>query len=145
LNIFMKLIKGKERELFFDHSNLTSAGILEFMGARNQVGTGLSYRPARVHRLSDSIPWNRLLGSLNVYKLGLRWLPSSMYDIVYDLWTSKQILPHRYRNMLIGLRFLFKTSYFKYSLKHFFELFVRIGIWNTNLKIVLTKTCKIHL
>jgi hypothetical protein len=35
----------------------TSAGILEqSMGARNRVGTGLSYRPARLHRLAESIP-----------------------------------------------------------------------------------------
>jgi hypothetical protein len=26
------------------------------MGARNRVGTGLSYRPARLHRLAESIP-----------------------------------------------------------------------------------------
>ncbi len=28
------------------------------------------YRPARLHRLAESIPRNRLLGSLNVYKYG---------------------------------------------------------------------------
>jgi hypothetical protein len=33
---------------------------------------GLSYRPARLHRLVESIPWNRFLSSLNVYKFGLR-------------------------------------------------------------------------
>jgi hypothetical protein len=32
----------------------TSAGVLELsMGARNRVGIGLSYRPARQHRLED--------------------------------------------------------------------------------------------
>ncbi len=36
------------------------------MGARNRVGIGLSYRPARLHRLAELIPWNRLLGSLKV-------------------------------------------------------------------------------
>ncbi len=30
-----------------------------------------SYRPARIHRLAESIPRNRFLGSLNVYKYGL--------------------------------------------------------------------------
>ncbi len=35
----------------------SSAGILEqSMGARNRVGTGLSYRPARLRRLAESIP-----------------------------------------------------------------------------------------
>jgi hypothetical protein len=31
-----------------------------------------SYLPARIHRLAESIPRNRFLGSLNVYKFGLR-------------------------------------------------------------------------
>jgi hypothetical protein len=42
------------------------------MGARNQVGIGLSYRPAKLHRLAEFIPWNRFLGSMNVWKYGLR-------------------------------------------------------------------------
>jgi hypothetical protein len=42
------------------------------MGARNRVGKGLSYRPARLHRLAEFNPWNRFLSSLNVYKYGLR-------------------------------------------------------------------------
>jgi hypothetical protein len=29
------------------------------MGARNRGGRGLSYRPARLHRLAVFIPWNR--------------------------------------------------------------------------------------
>jgi hypothetical protein len=34
-----------------------SAGILEqSMGARNRVGIRLSYRPARLHRLPESVP-----------------------------------------------------------------------------------------
>jgi hypothetical protein len=46
----------------------TSAGVLEqSMGARNREGMGLSYRPpARQHRLAESDPWNRFLGSLKV-------------------------------------------------------------------------------
>jgi hypothetical protein len=36
------------------------------MGARKRVGRGLSYWPARLHRLAELIPWNRLLGSLKV-------------------------------------------------------------------------------
>ncbi len=32
----------------------------------------LSYWPARLHRLAKSIPRNRCLGSINVYKYGLR-------------------------------------------------------------------------
>jgi hypothetical protein len=28
---------------------------------------GLSYRPARLHRLAELIPWNRFLGSFKVF------------------------------------------------------------------------------
>ncbi len=43
------------------------AGIFkQSMGARNRVGIELSYRPARLHRLAEFIPWNRFLGSINV-------------------------------------------------------------------------------
>ncbi len=31
----------------------------------------LTYRPDMLHRSAESIPWNRFLGSLNVYKFGL--------------------------------------------------------------------------
>ncbi len=31
------------------------------MGARNRVGIGLSYRPARLHRLGEFIPGNQFL------------------------------------------------------------------------------------
>jgi hypothetical protein len=34
------------------------------MGAKNRVGIGLSYRPARLHRLAEFILWNRFLGSI---------------------------------------------------------------------------------
>jgi hypothetical protein len=43
------------------------AGIFKkSMGDRNREGKGLSYRPARLHRLAEFIPWNRFPGSLNV-------------------------------------------------------------------------------
>jgi hypothetical protein len=41
------------------------------MGARNQVGKGVSYQPARLHRQAEFIPWNQFLSSLNIYKYGL--------------------------------------------------------------------------
>jgi hypothetical protein len=51
---------------------LCIAGIFkESMEARNRGGIGLSYRPARLHRLAEFIPWNRFLGSINVQKYGL--------------------------------------------------------------------------
>jgi hypothetical protein len=50
--------------------------VLEFVnnlcGARNRVGMGLSYRPARLHRLAELIPLNQFLGSIKVYTFGLR-------------------------------------------------------------------------
>jgi hypothetical protein len=43
------------------------AGIFnKSLGARHRVGIGFSYRPARLHRLAEFIPWNRFLGSINV-------------------------------------------------------------------------------
>jgi hypothetical protein len=36
------------------------------MGARNRVGIGLSYRLARLHSLSELVPWNRFLGACSV-------------------------------------------------------------------------------
>jgi hypothetical protein len=48
---------------------LVSAGIFrQSMGARKQVGIGLLYQPARLHRLAEPIPWNRFLGSIKVRK-----------------------------------------------------------------------------
>jgi hypothetical protein len=41
------------------------AGIFkQSMGARNRFGIGLSYRPDRLHRLAELIPWSRFLGSV---------------------------------------------------------------------------------
>jgi hypothetical protein len=40
------------------------------MGARNRVGIGLSYRPARLYSLAELVPWNRFLGFLKVWKFG---------------------------------------------------------------------------
>ncbi len=40
-------------------------------GARNRIGIGLSYRPAKLNRLAELIPWNRFLGSLKVKKFEL--------------------------------------------------------------------------
>ncbi len=43
------------------------AGIFkQSMGARHRVGIRLSFRPVRLHRLTEFIPWNWCLGSINV-------------------------------------------------------------------------------
>jgi hypothetical protein len=44
------------------------------MGARHGVGIGLLYRPARLHRLAEFIPWNRFRGPIHVQKYQLRFL-----------------------------------------------------------------------
>jgi hypothetical protein len=79
LNILLREKVTNERannesffKLFSDHAAFilfleTNAGIFkQSMGARNQVGIGLSYRPARLHSLAELVPWNRFLGSLKV-------------------------------------------------------------------------------
>jgi hypothetical protein len=54
----------------------TCAGILEqSIWARNRVEIGLSHRPARLHSLAKSIPWNWFRGFLSVYKFGLCFNP----------------------------------------------------------------------
>jgi hypothetical protein len=50
------------------------------MGARNRVGIGLSYRPARLHRLTELVPWNRLLK--------IRVLDSIVYFVMRKLAPS---------------------------------------------------------
>jgi hypothetical protein len=43
------------------------AGIFKkSMGARNRGGIGLSYRPVRLHRLAEFIPWNQFRGPINI-------------------------------------------------------------------------------
>jgi len=56
------------------------AGILEHsMGARNGVGIGLSYRPAWLHRLAESIHWNRFLGPLLLWSTGVYFFVNLNY------------------------------------------------------------------
>jgi hypothetical protein len=43
------------------------AGIFnKSMGARHRGGIGFSYRPARLHRLAEFIPWNQFQGPINI-------------------------------------------------------------------------------
>ncbi len=51
-------------------SSLFYAEILEqSVGARKRVWIGLSYRPARLRRLAESIPWNLFHGLLKSLKI----------------------------------------------------------------------------
>ncbi len=54
-----------------------------FPAWRADTTTLLSYRPVRPHRLAESIPRNRFLSSLNVYKYVLRYL--------WTLWLSHSV------------------------------------------------------
>jgi hypothetical protein len=36
------------------------------MRARHRGGIGFSYRPARLHRLAEFIPWNQCRGPINI-------------------------------------------------------------------------------
>ncbi len=57
-------------------SELEFVNLLLSLGIDSQPGgpvrqPDLTCRPTRLHRLAELIPWNRFLGSLNVYKFGL--------------------------------------------------------------------------
>jgi hypothetical protein len=74
------------------------------MGAWNRVGIGLWYRPASLHRLAESIPWNRLLGSLNVYKFRLCWTTSQWRWYRQPHWVEtdiKSIKPHIFSKLIL--------------------------------------------
>ncbi len=48
---------------------MTTAGAGIFkksMGARHRGGIGFSYRPARLHRLAEFIPWNQFRGPIDI-------------------------------------------------------------------------------
>jgi hypothetical protein len=48
------------------------AGIFKkSMGARHRGGIGFSYRPARLHRLVEFIPWHQFRGPIHISKYGL--------------------------------------------------------------------------
>ncbi len=48
-------------------SSANCAGIFkQNMGARNCVGIGILYRPARLHSPEELVPWNQFLGLLKV-------------------------------------------------------------------------------
>ena len=75
LSTFFKLWSQTRKKLLNKENFLTRcAGILvQSMEARNQVGIGFSFRPARLHWLTESINWNQFLGPLKVYKFWLRF------------------------------------------------------------------------
>ncbi len=55
-----------KRSLEQPETLLQSWNFKQSVGARNRVGIGLSYRPARLHRLAEFIPWTRFMAFINV-------------------------------------------------------------------------------
>jgi hypothetical protein len=69
----MSSVHGTKRNYDFAYR----AGIFKkSMGARHRVGIGLLYRPARLHRLAEFIPWNRFRGPIHVQKYQLSFNPT---------------------------------------------------------------------
>jgi hypothetical protein len=64
------IVQYKEREFcyFSGAQESTQSLKIRALWARNRVGKGLSYWPAKLHRLAESIPWNRFK-SLNITSL----------------------------------------------------------------------------
>jgi hypothetical protein len=65
--------------------NLLRSPGIDFQPGRPVRQPYLTYRPARLYRLAKSIPRNRFLGSLNVYKFGL-CCPAVSGHIVHHPW-----------------------------------------------------------
>jgi hypothetical protein len=84
----MYQLKRQERK-----SPLCCAGILEqSIGAGNQVETGLSFRPASIHRLAESIPG--LFESLKLTSMTTTNLLNTEHYIFTQLHTSTVHPPH---------------------------------------------------
>ncbi len=88
LNVYeMYLVRKKEHctVQYITSSEPVFADLLRRPGIDFQPGGTVrqpyfSYRPVRLHRLAKSIPRNRFLGSINIYKYGLRsWPQSNMW------------------------------------------------------------------
>ncbi len=73
-NMRLKVLNFLSRSELISTITLTTGNLqrtmLEFLNNLWRLGTEqdlmLSYRPARLHRLAELIPWNRFLGSLKV-------------------------------------------------------------------------------
>ncbi len=63
----LKKFEPRETHFTTNEGNQTvSVTLVPLWGASNHAGIGLSYRPARLHRLAELISRNRFLGSLKV-------------------------------------------------------------------------------
>jgi hypothetical protein len=77
---FVRMIR---LQVFFSEpvfENLLRSLGIDFQPGRPVWQPYLSYRPARLHRLAESIPRNRFPGSRNVYKYGL-WYSITLHVV----------------------------------------------------------------
>jgi hypothetical protein len=89
----------------------------------------LSYRPARLHRLAKSIPRNRFLGSINVYKYGL-WRAPLRVPTTTDFFQIFVIDTRKILNsavLLFSMMFVLRLVmiWFRHWLRHGLRLLVR--------------------
>ncbi len=66
-----KIFRNKQQDPELDFVILLMSPGIDFQPGGPVRQPYLTYRLARLHRLVESIPWNRFLGSLNVYTYGL--------------------------------------------------------------------------
>ncbi len=124
--------QGIDSEESIQPTNVTRARIFkQSMGARNRVGIGLSHRPAKLHRLSEFIPWNWFLRSLNIYKYRLRlhWLG----ELVPWNWFIGSLNVYKYRLRLHWLAELFPWNQFLGSIT-----------WRTKTKMIFFRSKQIY-
>jgi hypothetical protein len=65
-NVFFITLKAKKLLKSLLAVQIGAVMFKQSIGARNLVGIGLSYRPARLLSLAELVPWNQFLGSLKV-------------------------------------------------------------------------------
>jgi hypothetical protein len=69
----MRIVKGRNRVMLGRAricKRFRSPGMPDFVAWSASMSKRVVVQAARLHRLAESIPWNRFLGSLNVYKFG---------------------------------------------------------------------------
>ncbi len=77
----------------------------------------LSHRPARLHRLAEFIPWNRFLGSINVWKYRLRNRFQEIDSVSYVFWRAGSTNRHRLAESIPWKRFLGSINVYKFWLQ----------------------------
>jgi hypothetical protein len=56
----------KLTERMLNSWNIRAGIFKKSMGARHRGGIGFSYRPARLHRLAEFIPWHQFRGPIHI-------------------------------------------------------------------------------